>query len=63
MAKYMVGYCSNCGRDTKHIKIECATSAAYRVFGTVFTLGLATMLPNEYKCECTRCGKINTIYK
>ena len=63
MAKYMTGYCWSCHKETKQEKIECEDSVPYRIFETVFTLGFGAALPHDYKCECTRCGRINTISK
>lgn len=63
MTKYLTGYCSNCHKQTKQIKIACEDNLATRIFETVFTLGLLAMEEREYKCECTKCGEINTIRK
>ena len=63
MAKYMTGYCWDCAKTTKHQVIECEDSVPYRIFETVFTLGFGAALEHGYKCECTRCGEINTLYK
>lgn len=63
MSKYLVGYCSECGEYTKHEKIECTDSTAFRVFETVVTLGWSLLSSRDYKCECTKCGKIRTIRK
>lgn len=63
MAKYMVGYCRNCGKETKHCKIEGKDSVPYRIFETVVTLGWGLLLDHDYKCECAICGEINTLTK
>lgn len=63
MKKTLVGYCSNCGRQTKHTVVECEDSLPWRIFETVTTLGWGLLLDHEYKCECSRCGEINTITK
>lgn len=63
MTKYMTGYCWHCAKTTKHQVLECEDSVPYRIFETVFTLGFGAMLEHGYKCECTRCGEINTINK
>lgn len=63
MAKKMVGYCWNCGCETKHEVLEAEDSVPWRVFETVVTMGFALLTPHDYKCECTRCGKINTLTK
>lgn len=63
MAKKMVGYCGNCGCETKHEVLEAEDSVPWRVFETIVTMGLALLTPHDYKCECTRCGKINTLTK
>ncbi len=63
MQKYMAGYCWTCCEDTKQEVIEAVDSAGWRVFETVFTLGLALATPHDYKCECTKCGRINTLRK
>ena len=39
MAKYIVGYCSECGKETKHRKLECEDSVPWRIFETVVTAG------------------------
>ena len=61
MAKYIIGYCSNCHKETKHLKLQCEDSVPCRIFETVVTLGLGLLLGYEYKCECTKCGEINTL--
>lgn len=63
MSKYMAGYCWGCARDTKQKVIEAVDSAGWRAFETIFTLGLAIALPHDYKCECAKCGHINTLRK
>lgn len=63
MAKYIVGYCSECGKETKHIKIECEDSVPWRLFETVITCGFGLLFDRTYKCECTKCGEINDIRK
>lgn len=63
MKKYMVGYCWDCCEHTKQKVFECHDSVPYRIFETVFTLGFGAILPHDYECECTKCGKINTIRK
>lgn len=63
MKKHMVGYCFICGKETKHEVIECKDSAGWRIFETVITAGLSLALPHQYKCECLRCGEINTLSK
>lgn len=63
MAKYIVGWCPECGKDTKHLKLECKDSVAYRVFEAVSTFGWGLLLDHSYKCECTKCGEINTLSK
>lgn len=61
--KYVIGYCFKCAENTKHEVIECHNSTAYRAFETIATFGFGLLLPHNYECECTRCGKINTIEK
>ncbi len=61
MAKYLVGYCSECGKETKQQKLECEDTLVWRAFETVVTLGWGLLLDHEYKCECSVCGEINTI--
>ena len=61
MPKYMAGYCWDCNKDTKQKVVEAVDSVGWRVFETVFTFGMAAALPHDYKCECTRCGHINTL--
>lgn len=63
MQRYMVGYCFECGEKTKHKVIECEDSVGWRVFETVITVGLSLVMPHNYQCECTKCGKINTLSK
>ena len=63
MTKYLIGYCTRCHKQTKQLKIECEDNLATRIFETVFTFGLLAMEERKYKCECTRCGEINTIVK
>lgn len=63
MAKYMTGYCEKCGKETKQLKLEGEDSIPYRIFETVVTCGWGLLLDHDYKCECTRCGEINTISK
>lgn len=61
MSKYLAGYCSKCGEKTKQEVIKCNDSVGYRIFTGIFTLGASEALGHNYTCECTRCGKINTI--
>jgi hypothetical protein len=63
MAKIMVGYCPKCGKRTKHRKIECTESLAWRTFETVVTLGWGLLFDRDYECECSECGSINTLTK
>ena len=63
MNKYMVGYCCKCREKTKHKVIECEESIRFRVFETIITMGWAIAMPHDYHCECTKCGKINTLTK
>lgn len=63
MSKYMVGYCWNCAKRTKHKVIEPVDSTAWRVFETIATLGFALLSFHDYECECTVCGDINTLRK
>ena len=63
MNKYMFGYCWDCCEHTKQEVLGCHDSVPYRIFEAVFTLGFGAMLPHDYECECTKCGKINTIRK
>ena len=63
MTKYIVGYCSECGKETKHRKLECEDSVPWRIFETVVTAGWGLLLDHDFKCECTKCGEINTITK
>lgn len=63
MGKYLIGYCSECRKETKHIKLECEDSVPWRIFETVTTLGWGLLFDRAYKCECTKCGEINTIRK
>ena len=55
--------CSECGKETKHRKLECEDSVPWRIFETVVTAGWGLLLDRDYKCECTKCGEINTITK
>ena len=61
MSKYLVGYCPRCGKQTKHEVIKCEDSVGYRIFTGILTLGASEALGHNYKCECTRFGKINTV--
>lgn len=63
MKKYMAGYCWGCGNNTRQEVVEAKDSVGWRVFESVFTLGMAAALPHDYKCECTKCGHINTLQK
>lgn len=63
MPKYIVGYCANCHKETKHLKLYCEDSVPWRIFETVITLGWGLLLDHEYECECTKCGEINTLRK
>ena len=63
MPKYMAGYCWECCKNTKQQVVEAEDSVGWRIFETVFTLGFALATPHDYKCECTKCGRINTIRK
>lgn len=63
MAKQIVGYCPECGEETKHTKLECTESLPWRVFEVVTTMGFGLLFDRTYKCECSRCGKINEITK
>lgn len=63
MAKYIVGYCSKCGKKTKHRKIACTESLAWRAFEVITTAGFGLLFDRNYECECTICGEINTITK
>lgn len=64
MAKYMTGYCCECCRETRHVVIECTENLGWRIFENLFTLGaIAAGFGYDYKCECTRCGEINTLHK
>lgn len=62
--KYMVGWCDKCHHETKQIRIECTDSMGERIFENIITLGLTSLVGfRQYKCECTRCGSINTLSK
>ena len=61
--KYTVGYCDECGENTRQRVIECKDSVAERIFETVVTLGWSLLYSRDYSCECSRCGNINTISK
>lgn len=61
--KYLVGYCSTCGKETKHEKLECTESLAWRAFEVITTAGWGLLFNRDYKCECSICGTINTITK
>ena len=61
MSKTLVGYCFNCGKDTKHKVIQCEESLGWRIYENILTFGLIAAMGYDYKCECTRCGEINTI--
>ena len=64
MKKIVVGYCDRCNKETKHNVIECKDSVGERVLENILTLGLIGLIDGrQYKCECTRCGEINDIYK
>jgi hypothetical protein len=63
MTKIIVGYCPECGKKTKHTKIECTESFAWRAFETVATLGWGLLFDRDYECECSVCGSINTLTK
>ena len=63
MGKYLIDYCPECGKRTKHLKLECHDSVPWRVFETVVTFGWGLLLDHDYECECAICGKINTIRK
>lgn len=63
-AKYKVGYCDTCGRETKHVVLECTERLGWRIFENLLTLGaIGAAFGYDYKCECTKCGTINTIRK
>lgn len=61
MKKNTVGYCWNCGEETVHRVIECEDSAIWRTFETILTCGFGALFEHDYKCQCTKCGKINTL--
>ena len=64
MKKHIVGYCDTCERETKHNVIECEDSLGERIWENIITFGLFNVYSYRwYKCECTRCGEINTIHK
>ena len=64
MKKQVVGYCDTCHRETKHNVIECEDSLGERILENIITFGLVNAVScRRYKCECARCGEINTIYK
>ena len=61
MRKNKVGHCWNCGENTIHRVIECKDSVTWRIFEIVATCGVGTLFEHDYKCQCTKCGKINTL--
>lgn len=61
MAKEIVAYCWNCGRDTRHIKLQCEDTPLERIFFGLATAGMSELMGHDYKCECTRCGFIHTV--
>ena len=61
MKKYMVGYCPECGKKTKHEILESKDSIPWRIFEIVMTAGWALAFDHEYYCECSKCGQINTL--
>lgn len=64
MKKQIVGYCDTCNRETKQRVIECEDSLCERLLENIITFGLINAVSCRcYKCECARCGEINTIYK
>lgn len=64
MKKYVVGYCDRCEKETRHFVIECEDSIGERIWENIITFGLVNAVSYRcYKCECTKCGQINDIYK
>ena len=65
MIKYLTGYCKNCHKQTKQIKIECEDNLATRIFETVFTLGLLAMEEREEQVrqEIEECRIRNNLIK
>lgn len=63
MPKFMAGYCWSCCENTKQEIIDTKDLKAYRIFEAICTLGLSFAFPVDYRCECTKCGQINTLQK
>lgn len=64
MTKHKVGYCQKCRRETKHIILECEEHIGWRILDNILTFGaIAAFFGYDYKCECTKCGTINTLHK
>lgn len=61
MKQNKVGYCWDCGEYTEHRVIECDDSLIWRTFEIAVTLGFGALFEHDYKCECKKCGKINTL--
>ena len=61
MKQNKVGYCWSCGEETVHRVIECEDSAIWRTFEVVATCGFGALFEHDYKCQCTKCGKIRTL--
>ena len=63
MVKYIIGYCDECGKETKQQRLERVDSVPWRISAAIFTVGIGLLFDRAYRCECTKCGEINTITK
>ena len=60
--RYLVGYCSNCGKTTKHEIIRCDMPIILRIFVGIASGGVSEACGYKYQCECTKCREINDIH-
>lgn len=62
MARYLCGYCLECGKVTKQEVVHCNEGILERIGIAIFTSGFSELLgDHDYSCKCTECGSINTI--
>ena len=59
--RYIVGWCRNCGKQTKQEIIRCTMPIVARLFVGIASFGVSEACGYAYQCECTKCGEANII--
>ena len=60
--RYLVGYCSTCGKNTKQEVIRCDMPIILRLFLGISSGGVSEACGYSYQCECTKCRETNNIH-